>query len=89
MASEIYAVANFGAIRMYVGEVRHLKTRWPKMMKQLDQGIFPDSAIQAEWTQYSNERRFTFHTSEEVRGETRLRGRKLFLKDIEKSPPQS
>lgn len=89
MASGIYAVANFGVIRMYVGEVKHLKTRWPKMIRQLEQGAFPDATIQTAWNQCNGERRFTFHTSDEVKAETKLRGRKLFLKDVEKSQSQS
>lgn len=89
MPSGIYAVANFGTVRMYVGEVRHLKTRWPKMLMQLEQGIFPDTTIQAEWIAHRGDRRFTFHTPAEIRSEMTLRGRKLFFKDIEKTNSQS
>ncbi|MGD1939976.1 MAG: hypothetical protein ACFB0G_01565 [Leptolyngbyaceae cyanobacterium] len=84
MASGIYAVANFGSIQLYVGEVRHLKTRWPKMMSQLEQGKFPDQAIQQEWVKHRGDRRFTFHTAEQINAESTLRGRKLFLRDAEK-----
>ena len=89
MASGIYAVANFGAIRMYVGEVKHLKTRWPKMLMQLEQGTFSDVTIQAEWTAHRGDRRFTFHTPAEIKSESTLRGRKLFCKDVEKIKRQA
>lgn len=89
MASGIYAVANFGTIRLYVGEVKHLQTRWPKMLMQLDQGTFPDAIIQAEWQAHKGDRRFTFHTPAEIKSENTLRGRKLFFKDVEKTKRQS
>ena len=85
MASGIYAVANFGTIRLYVGEVKHLKTRWPKMLGQLEQGIFPEPTIQAEWTVHKGDRRFTFHTPDEIKADEQLRGRKLFVRDSEKA----
>jgi hypothetical protein len=87
MASGIYAVANFGNIRLYVGEVRHLKTRWPKMLGQLEQGNFPESTIQAEWLLHKGDRHFTFHTPDEIKADQQLRGRKLFVKDIQQARP--
>ncbi|MGF1458148.1 MAG: hypothetical protein ACFBSG_03900 [Leptolyngbyaceae cyanobacterium] len=84
MSSGIYAVANFGDIRLYVGEVKHLKTRWPKMLEQLELGNFPDTAIQQQWQVHSKSRRFTFHTPDEIKTTADLRGRKLFFKDIGK-----
>ena len=85
MASEIYAVANFGTIRLYVGQVKHLKTRWPKMLEQLEQGRFPEPTIQSEWAKHKGERRFTFHTPKEIKTDSQLRGRKLFARDAEKA----
>ncbi len=85
MASKIYAVANFGTVRLYVGEVKHLKTRWPKMLEQLEQGKFPEPTIQAEWAKHRGDRRFTFHTPQEINTDPQLRGRKLFAKDINKA----
>lgn len=82
MTSGIYAVATFGEIQLYVGEVKHLKTRWPKMLVKLEQGNFPDEDIQAEWTKCGSDRRFTFHTAGEIQRDPQIRGRKLFLKDI-------
>jgi hypothetical protein len=84
MATGIYAIANFGTMRLYVGEVRHLKTRWPKMVAQLEQGSFPDPDIQHEWKNCLGDRRFTFHTAEQIQTDVKLRGRKLFLKDCQK-----
>lgn len=83
MASGIYAIANFGNIQLYVGEVKHLKTRWPKMMSQLEQGVFPDKDIQRVWSDCSGERRFTFKTAEQIKADPKIRGRKLFLKDLQ------
>lgn len=85
MASGIYAVANFGSIRLYVGEVKHLKTRWPKMLGQLEQGTFPEATIQAEWKLHRGDRHFTFHTTEQIMADDDLRGRKLFFKDTRKN----
>ncbi|MEM9116645.1 MAG: hypothetical protein AAF827_10660 [Cyanobacteria bacterium P01_D01_bin.6] len=88
MASGIYAVVNFGTVRLYVGEVKHLKTRWPKMLKKLEQGLFPEPTIQAEWTMHKGDRRFTFHTPDEIKSDGQLRGRKLFVKDAAKAQQQ-
>ena len=85
MTSGIYAIANFGTIKLYVGEVQQMKTRWPKMMAQLDQGIFPDTDIQREWKACEGERRFTFHIAEQIKADPQIRGRKLFLKDMRNS----
>lgn len=84
MSSGIFAIANFGAIRLYVGEVKHLKTRWPKMVAQLEQDSFPDPDVQREWKNCLGDRRFTFHTAEQIQADAKIRGRKLFLKDCEK-----
>ena len=84
MASGIYAVANFGTVRLYVGDVQHLKTRWPKMLAKLEQGTFPESTIQEEWSVHKGDRRFTFHTPDEIQADNQLRGRKLFIKDAAK-----
>jgi len=81
MTTGIYAIANFGKIKLYVGEVKHLKTRWPKMVAQLEQGTFPDQDIQREWQLCRGDRRFTFRTAEQVEADLQLRGRKIFRKD--------
>jgi hypothetical protein len=89
MSSEIYAIANLGSVRFYVGQVQHLKTRWPKMMLDLEQGTFPNQEVLAAWQANKQSRRFTFHTAEDVNADLHLYGRKLFLKDLsrETSPP--
>ena len=84
MASGIYAVANFGTIQLYVGEVQKLKTRWPKMMAKLDQGTFPDAEIQQAWERCGGDRHFTFRTAEQLKQDSTIRGRKLFFKDLER-----
>ncbi len=60
MGTGIYAIANLGTVRLYVGQVTHLKTRWPKMMAQLDDGKFPNPIVQSAWETHKAERRFTF-----------------------------
>lgn len=83
MASGIYAVANFGSIQLYVGEVKQMKIRWPQMMAQLEQGQFPEPDIQREWLAHRSDRRFTFHTADHIQTHPKIRGRKLFIKDTQ------
>ncbi len=82
MGTGIYAIANLGTVRLYVGQVTHLKTRWPKMMAQLDDGKFPNPIVQSAWETHKAERRFTFHTAEDLQTDANIHGKKLFLKDI-------
>jgi len=81
MASGIFAVARIGAVRLYVGEVHHLKTRWPQMMAQLEAGTFADATVQQAWQVTQGERCFSFHTAKDIDADTTLRGRYLFQKD--------
>lgn len=81
MASGIFALANIGSVRLYVGEAHHLKTRWPQIMARLEQGQFADQTVQAAWQRSAGERRFTFHTAQDIKQDESIRGRKLFLRD--------
>ncbi|MEO0541785.1 MAG: hypothetical protein AAFZ80_13120, partial [Cyanobacteria bacterium P01_A01_bin.105] len=75
------AVANIGRYRIYVGEAHHLKTRWPVIMQQLDQGKFPSARLQQAWYESGKNRRFTFHTAKQIVEDTTILGYKQFLQD--------
>ncbi|MEO0433829.1 MAG: hypothetical protein AAF151_19265 [Cyanobacteria bacterium J06656_5] len=81
MSSGIFAVANVGKYRLYVGESHQLKARWAKMMTMFVQGTFPSQKIQQAWQESSKERKFTFHTAKEISEDTKLYGYRQFLKD--------
>ncbi|MDV3351665.1 hypothetical protein D0962_09765 [Leptolyngbyaceae cyanobacterium CCMR0082] len=81
MSSGIFAVANIGKYRLYVGETHQLKPRWAKMMAMFSQGKFPSKKIQQAWQESSKERRFTFHTAKQISEDTNLLGYRQFLKD--------
>ena len=81
MSSGIFAVANVGKYRLYVGESHKLKARWAKMMTMFLQGTFQSQTIQQAWQESSKERKFTFHTAKEISEDTKLYGYRQFLKD--------
>ena len=81
MSSGIFAVANVGKYRLYVGESHQLKARWAKMMTMFVQGTFPSQKIQQAWQESSKERRFTFHTADQISGDKDIVGYRQFLKD--------
>ena len=81
MSSGIYAVANIGKYRLYVGETHQLKPRWAKMMALFAQGTFPSKKIQQAWQESGKERRFTFHTAAQVAEDKTIVGYRQFLKD--------
>lgn len=81
MTSGIFAIANIGSVRLYVGQVHHLKTRWPQIVGQLEQGTFGDPVVQKAWQKTQGDRRFSFHTATDIHSDKAIRGRKLFLKD--------
>lgn len=81
MSSGIFAVANIGKYRLYIGETHTLKERWAKILALLSRGTFPSSRLQQEWHAYGEQRRFTFHTAQELEHDTQLVGHGRFLKD--------
>ncbi|MEM9264593.1 MAG: hypothetical protein AAGA46_03630 [Cyanobacteria bacterium P01_F01_bin.13] len=81
MSSGIFAVATIGKYRLYVGETHQLKTRWAKMMTMFAQGSFPSEKLQQAWQELGEERRFTFHTAEQITEDTNMFGYRQFLKD--------
>ncbi|MBT9313173.1 GIY-YIG nuclease family protein [Leptothoe kymatousa] len=83
MQSGIFAIANIGKYRLYVGESHQLKERWAKMLYMFDQGKFPSKRLQAAWQESGEERKFTFHTAAEISEDTQLFGYRQFLKDTD------
>lgn len=81
MSSGIFAVATIGKYRLYVGETHQLKTRWAKIMAMFVQGEFPSKKLQQAWQESSKERRFTFHTADQISGDKDIVGYRQFLKD--------
>lgn len=84
MASGIYAVINIGSLKLYVGSISTLKTRWPILMAALEQGNHPDCTLQETWNQSAGQRRFTFHTQSQLATSLDVVGLEQFRKDIEK-----
>ncbi|MFE4106922.1 hypothetical protein [Almyronema epifaneia] len=82
MKSGIYAVANIGALRLYLGETHQLKARWQPVLTQLSQGQYADTALQAEWIKQRGDRHFTFHTATDLVAATDLLGREQLLNDL-------
>ncbi|MGB6298726.1 MAG: hypothetical protein WBF90_21445 [Rivularia sp. (in: cyanobacteria)] len=83
MKSGIFAVANIGNLKLYVGETHHLQTRWKLLMMLFINGKFPHSQLQAAWNQSGEERKFTFHTANEIAQNQQIHGKKQFFADIE------
>lgn len=68
MSSGIYAVANIGRFQLFVGDASAIETTWPRLMAILNSGTHPHAALQAEWNKQGEQRRFTFHTCQEIAG---------------------
>jgi hypothetical protein len=83
MKSGIFAVANIGNLKLYVGEIHHLQTRWRLLMMLFINGKFPHSQLQAAWNQSGEERKFTFHTANEIAQNQQILGKKQFFADVE------
>lgn len=83
MSSGIFAVANIGKLKLYVGEVHHLKPRWQSIMMQLMQGQYPDLRLQQAWQEAGDQRKFTFHTAKEISENTQILGRQQFFSDLD------
>lgn len=86
MTSGIFAIANIGVERLYIGEVHHLKTRWPKILAELEQGCFCDHTIQHAWQMTQGDRRFSFHTAKDIKADQTIRGRQQFFHDCQPNP---
>ncbi|MGD1871599.1 MAG: hypothetical protein ACFB02_00950 [Mastigocoleus sp.] len=83
MKSGIFAVVNIGDIKLYIGEAHQLKGRWKALMTLFINGKFPHSQLQKAWNQKGNERRFTFHTANDVAQDKQIIGREQFFLDID------
>jgi hypothetical protein len=68
MTSGIYAIANIGRLKLFVGDASKVKEKWPPLLAILESGKHPNTVLQEEWNQEANKRRFTFHTRREIAG---------------------
>lgn len=66
MGSQIYAIAQIGQSKLYVGPAHQLRQRWPGILSQLNQGIYPHPFVQSQWQQAEGTRTFSFHTAAEL-----------------------
>lgn len=74
MSSGIYAIANIGYLRLYIGEANRLQEKWRPLLDQLNRGIHPHLALQAVWNKEGNQRRFSFHTWQEIADDPEIIG---------------
>ncbi|WP_448560923.1 hypothetical protein [Trichothermofontia sp.] len=77
MDATIDAIANLGPFKVYVGTTRTLK------MAKLETGTDEHPTLQAVWPKWKQQRRFTFHTHDEVAAIADLIGREQFLQDTQ------
>lgn len=66
MASQIYAIANIGNKKLFVGETSRLSSLWPPLLAQLNSGNYPDTELQAVWNREGEKRHFSFHLLEDL-----------------------
>ncbi len=74
MTSKIYAIANIGHLKLFVGDTSNLKVVWPPQLAILNSGNHPHAALQEEWNRVGEKRRFTFHTHKEIAGNREIIG---------------
>jgi hypothetical protein len=74
MASGIYAIANIGRFKVFVGDVNSVKLVWPTILEMLNTGTYPHAELQREWQQLGQQRHFTFHTQKEIAGNREIIG---------------
>ncbi|MBW4641553.1 MAG: hypothetical protein KME23_00730 [Goleter apudmare HA4340-LM2] len=74
MSDQIYAIANIGRFKLFVGDVSRITVLWPPQLAILNSGNHPHTALQEEWNLAANQRRFTFHTRKEIEGNREIIG---------------
>jgi hypothetical protein len=74
MSSGIYAIANIGRFKVFVGDVHSIKLNWPGTLEMLNSGNHPHAALQQEWQKVRQHRHFTFHTHQEIAGNQEILG---------------
>ncbi|MBD2354727.1 hypothetical protein H6G41_08805 [Tolypothrix sp. FACHB-123] len=74
MATGIYAIANIGRFKVFVGDVSSIKLVWPEILEMLNSGNYPHTALQQEWQQLGQQRHFTFHTRKDIVGDGEILG---------------
>ncbi|HEY9652918.1 MAG TPA: hypothetical protein V6C95_19835 [Coleofasciculaceae cyanobacterium] len=68
MASKIYAIAHIGRLKLYVGDASCISSHWPSLLAMLNNGTYPNAAVQAEWNSIGGKRYFSFHTEQDLLG---------------------
>ncbi|HEY9596915.1 MAG TPA: hypothetical protein V6D33_04540 [Cyanophyceae cyanobacterium] len=74
MASKIYAIAHIGRLKLYVGDASCISSHWPSLLAMLNNGIYPNAAVQAEWNAIGGKRYFSFHTRQDLQGQRDIVG---------------
>ncbi|BAY24351.1 hypothetical protein NIES2100_41460 [Calothrix sp. NIES-2100] len=74
MASGIYAIANIGRLKVFIGDIHSIQLNWPRMLEMLNSGKYPHAALQQEWQKVGQHRHFTFHTHKEIAGDREIIG---------------
>ncbi len=81
MSSPVFAIAHIHPFSLYIGATEQLKARWALIEQQLEQGRYPDSAIQAAWNT-SGDCRFTFRTAQDIAQKPNVLGIHQFIDDL-------
>lgn len=79
MGSGIYAVANIGHLKLYVGEASKISRNWPPILAQLNSDSYPNTTLQQVWKVEGEKRRFTFHTKQEILANSEIIGAEKLL----------
>ncbi len=87
MTSGIYAIVHIGHLKLYVSDASTLQRAWPSLLAQLESGSYPDTLVQAVWNQAGKQRRFTFHTLQEITHDPTVLGTEQLIKDARKPKP--
>lgn len=74
MSDKIYAIANIGRFKLFVGDVSRITVVWPPQLAMLNSGKHSHTALQEEWNRAGHLRRFTFHTRQEIQGNQEIIG---------------
>jgi hypothetical protein len=81
MASGIYAIAHIGDLKLYVGDASNLHSSWPPLLNQLNSGTYPDAVLQDVWNAVGGKRRFSFHTWQDIAGDSSIVGIEQLLRN--------
>lgn len=83
MASQIYAIAHIGRLKLYVGDASYISSHWPSLLAMLSTGTYPNAAVQAEWNSIGGKRYFSFHTEQDLLEQQEVVGIEQFSRKSE------